>query len=57
MVFPADEFALVIIDQDKYVEKCMALLTDEELFSECRYQTKSIHSKVLKQPLDLKHSI
>ena len=41
--------ALVIIDKNMYIEKCMALLNDEEVYCECRDQTKSIHSKVLKQ--------
>ena len=44
---------LVIIDKDTYIEKCMALLNDEEVYHECRDQTKSIHFKVVKQLLDL----
>ena len=42
------------IYKDMYIEKCMALLYDEEVYCECRNQTKSIHLKVLKQLLDLK---
>ena len=48
---------LVIIDKDMYIEKCMALLNDEEAYHECRDETKSIHSKVVKQILGLKISI
>ena len=49
--------ALVIIDEDMYIEKCMTLINDEEVYHECRDQTKSIHSEVLKQLLDLKDSL
>ena len=45
MVLTADKgFALVIIDKDIYIGKCMALLNDELVHCD---QTKSIHSKVL----------
>ena len=46
--------ALVDIDKDIYIEKCMALLIDQEVYQECKYQTKSIHAEVLKELLDLK---
>ena len=46
--------ALVIIDKVMHIEKCMALLNGEEVYCECRDHTKSIHSKVVKQLLDLK---
>ena len=35
----------------------MTLCNVEEVYHECGDQTKSIHCKVLKQPLYLKHSI
>ena len=57
MVLIADiGVALVIIDKDMYIKTCMALFHDQELYHECRDKTKSIHSKLLKQLLDLKES-
>ena len=38
--------ALVMIDKDLYIEKCMALLSDQEVYHECKDQTNSIHFKV-----------
>ena len=46
--------AIVIMDKDMYIEKCTALLNDEEVQKEYRDHTKSIHSKVVKHLLDLK---
>ena len=48
--------ALVIIDKDMFMEKCMALLHDE-VYHGYRDQTKSTHSKVLKQLLDLSNGL
>ena len=39
-----------------YMHKCMALLNDKDIYKEYRDQTESIHSKVVKQLLDLKDS-
>ena len=49
--------ALVVIDKDIYIEKCMVSLNDQEVYQECKDQTTSVHAKVLKQLLDLKISI
>ena len=49
--------ALVVTDKDTYVDKCMALLNSEEVYKECRAQIESIHSKIVKQLLDLNNSI
>ena len=46
---------MVVIDKDTYIE--MALINDAEAYCECREQTLSIHSRVLKQHLELKTSI
>ena len=46
--------ALVFIKKSMYFEKCMAFLNDEEVNQEFTDQTMSIHSKVVKNPLDLK---
>ena len=43
--------ALVVIDKDMCIEICMTLLNDQEVYQECKDQTKSIHVKVLKQHL------
>ena len=45
---------LVVMDKAMYIEKCLALLKDKEVYKECRDQTRAIHSKVVKQLLDLK---
>ena len=45
---------LVIMDKDMYIKKCMALLNDEEVYKECREQTISMHSKVVKHCFSLK---
>ena len=53
MVLTEDkEVALVIIDKNMYIQKCMTLLNDEEVYCECRNQAKSIYFKVFKQLLD-----
>ena len=38
-----------IYRQDMYIKKCMALLNEQEICYECKYQTKSIHAKIVKQ--------
>ena len=43
--------------KDIYLEKCMTLLNDEKVYQKCRDKPKSIHSKEVKQLLDLKISI
>ena len=48
--------ALFIMDKDVYIEKFIALLNDEEVHKECRDQMKTIHSKAVKQHLDLNNS-
>ena len=54
MVLSTDKgVALIVIDKDMYIEKCMALLSAQEVYQDCKDQTKSIHAKVLKQPLEL----
>ena len=55
MVPTADKgVTMVIVHKHMYIEKCMALLNDEEAYCECRDQTKPINFKVFKQLLDLK---
>ena len=55
MALTADKaFTLVIMDKDMYIKKCMGLINDEEAYKECRCQTRSIQSKVVKQLLYLK---
>ena len=45
MIITADKaVTLVIMDKDMYIEKYMASYNDEEVYHECRDQTKSIHS-------------
>ena len=57
MVLAADKgVALVIMDKDMYIEKFMALLNDVEGYKKCTDHINSIHSKVVKQLLDLKNS-
>ena len=57
MVLTANKgVALVAMDKDMYIEKCIALINDQEVYQECKDQTKSIHAKLLKQLLDLKKS-
>ena len=36
--------AVVIMHKDMYIEKCMALLNDEDVYKVCRDLTKSIYS-------------
>ena len=54
MVLPADKGALGVIDMDKYIEKCMTLLSDHRVYWEFRDLTKTIYVKVIKQLTDLK---
>ena len=42
-------------DKDMYIEKRMALFNGQEVYQECKDQTKSIHAKVFKQLLELKN--
>ena len=52
MVLIADKgVALVIMNKDMFIKKFMPLLNDEKVSKEHRDQTKSIHSKVVKQLL------
>ena len=56
MVCTADKgVALVIIDKDMYIVKCMALLNDRKVYHEGTDQTMSIHAKLVKQLLVLKN--
>ena len=48
---------LVVIDKDMKIEKCMSLHNDQEMYQECKDQTKSIHAKVLKTTFGSKISI
>ena len=58
MVLTLDKrVAVVIIDKDMYVEKCMTLLNDEEVYCECRDQTKSLIPKWLNNFSIYKNSI
>ena len=45
--------ALVVMDKDTYIEKCMTLLSDHRVYLECRGLTKTTHNKVIKQLTDL----
>ena len=49
--------ALVSVDKVLYIEKYMALLDNEDVYKECRDNTKSMHYNVLKKLIDLKTSI
>ena len=44
---------LVTMDKGMYIEKWKALLNDKETYKGCRDQIKSIHSKVVKQLLNV----
>ena len=58
MVLTADKrVALMVMDKNTYVEKCMTLLSDHRVYLECRDLTKIIHNKVIKQLTDLKNSL
>ena len=50
----AKEVALVVMDKDTYIEKCMTLLNDHNLYQECRDLTKTSHNMVIKQLTNLK---
>ena len=55
MILTADKgVSLVIMDKDMYIEKCMILLSDQNVYQECKDLTKSIHNKVINQLSDLK---
>ena len=45
---------LVVVDKDMYIEKCMTLLRDQNVYQECKELTKSFHNKVIRQHCDLK---
>ena len=32
--------ALIVIDREMFIEKCMTLLNDEEVYHECRNETQ-----------------
>ena len=58
MVLTEDKgVALVVMDKDTYMEKCMTLLSDHKVYKEYRDLTKTIHTKVIKQLTDLKNSL
>ena len=46
--------ALVVMDKDTYIEKCMTLLNEHKVYQDWRDLTKTIHNKVIKQLTDLK---
>ena len=47
MVLTADKgVALVVIDKSQYIDKCMALLDDTEVYKPCRDTTKKLHRAV-----------
>ena len=55
MVLTADKgVALVVMDKDTYIEKCMTLLSDHRVYQQCRNLPKTIHAKVIKQLTELK---
>ena len=55
MVFTADkDVALVVMDKDTYIEKCMTLLSDHRVYQEYRDHTNTIYNRVIKQLTDLK---
>ena len=55
MVLTADKgVALVVIDKDTYIGKCMTLLSDHRVYQGYRDLTKTIHAKVIEQLTDLK---
>ena len=50
MILTADKgVALVVVDKDMYIEKCMTLLSDQGVYQECKDLIKSIHNKVRRQ--------
>ena len=62
MILATDKsVALVVMDRDIYIEKCVTLLSDQNLYQECKdFQSvrdfpKSVHNKVIRQLSDLKH--
>ena len=58
MILTADkEVALVVMDKDAYIDKCVTLFSDQGVYQECKDLTKSIHNKVIKQLSDLKNSL
>ena len=46
--------ALVVMDKDTYISKCMTVLSDQRVYQGCKDLPKSIHNKVIKQLSDLK---
>ena len=54
MVLTADKgIALVVMDKDTFIEKCMTLLSDHRIYQKCKDLTKTIHAKVIKKLTDL----
>ena len=52
MILTADKgVALVVMDKDMYIEKCMTLPSDQNIYQECKDLTESIHNKVIRQLL------
>ena len=55
MILTADKgVAMVFMDKDMYIEKCMTLPSDHGVYQECQDFTKSIHNNVIRQLSDLK---
>ena len=54
---PEKWVAIVILDKDMCIERCMALLNDHKVYQKYKDQTKSIHAKLLRQLHELKISI
>ena len=47
VVLTADKgVALVVMDKDQYIEKCMALLNDTKTYKPCKDTTKKLHREV-----------
>ena len=58
MVLTADkDVALVVMDKDTHIKKCMTLLNSHKIYQECRDLTKTIHAKVIKKLTDLKNNL
>ena len=48
MVLTADKgVALVVMDKDTYIEKCITLLSDHRVYLQYRDLTKTIHNIVI----------
>ena len=55
MVLTTDKrVPLAVMDKDTYIEKWMTLLSNHRVYQGYRDLTKTIHTKVIKQLIDLK---